>query len=303
MILNRGQGPAGRILSPASFDLMARPVIGGAFGQDLSYGYGTTIQEVDGHIYLGHGGGAPGYGSAVMADTDAGLGVAVLINHGRTALHIEVAHIALRLLRAIVDKAPLPALLPPRDPTTIANAADDAGACRCGDRTLVLEAETDRLILRHGAERIALERRGSDTFYIDHPDWALFLLRLERAGGQVVEAYHGPHWYMHQRYSGPTSFVTPPQWNAYPGHYRSHHCLQVKVSIQMSRTRIFAIQGGPEGVLLPVQRMRGGPLVPGVDAAPRSCRAITARRQKLPLKSGENALDNDQKSLTCRKCH
>jgi len=70
----------------------------------------------------------------------------------------------------------------------------------------------------------------------------------------------------------------------------------------MSRTRIFAIQGGPEGVLLPVQRMRGGPLVPGVDAAPRSCRAITARRQKLPLKSGENALDNDQKSLTCRKC-
>jgi len=38
-----------------------------------------------------------------------------------------------------------------------------------------------------------------------------------------------------------------------------------------------------------------------VDAAPRSCRAITARRQKLPLKSGENALDNDQKSLTCRK--
>jgi len=69
----------------------------------------------------------------------------------------------------------------------------------------------------------------------------------------------------------------------------------------MSRTRIFAIQGGPEGVLLPVQRMRGGPLVPGVDAAPRSCRAITARRQKLPLKSGENALDNDQKSLTCRK--
>jgi len=80
------------------------------------------------------------------------------------------------------------------------------------------------------------------------------------------------------------------------------HCLQVKVSIQMSRTRIFAIQGGPEGVLLPVQRMRGGPLVPGVDAAPRSCRAITARRQKLPLKSGENALDNDQKSLTCRKC-
>jgi len=68
----------------------------------------------------------------------------------------------------------------------------------------------------------------------------------------------------------------------------------------MSRTRIFAIQGGPEGVLLPVQRMQAGPLVPGVGTASRGCRVIAARRQKSLPKSGENALDNGQKSLTCR---
>jgi len=114
----------------------------------------------------------------------------------------------------------------------------------------------DPLILRHGAERIALERRGSDTFYIDHPDWALFLLRLERAGGQVVEAYHGPHWYMHQRYSGPTSFVTPPQWDAYPGHYRSHNPWTSNIRIVLRKGALALIH--PDGGEQPLTPLADG---------------------------------------------
>ncbi len=225
MILNRGQGPGGRILSPASFDLMARPVGDGAFGQDLSYGYGTIIQEVDGHTYLGHGGGAPGYQSAVMADMDAGVAVAALINHGQGALHIETAHTALLLLRAVVAGSPLPPVPPPRDPYVIADAADYAGLYRAPDGagTFALEAAGDRLILRRGGDRIALERRGPDLFYVDHPDFALFLLRIGRADGRVVEAFHGPNWYIGERYAGATAFAVPAEWAAYPGHYRSHN--------------------------------------------------------------------------------
>jgi len=79
------------------------------------------------------------------------------------------------------------------------------------------------LILRYGDELIALERRGPDRFYVDHPDFALFLLRFRREKGKVVEAFHGPDWYTNDRYAGPTTFDHPQKWDAYPGHYRSHN--------------------------------------------------------------------------------
>lgn len=223
MILNRGQGPRGRILAPASFDLMARRVAGGAFGQDLSYGYGTIIQEVDGHTYLGHGGGAPGYQSAVMADMDAGVGVAVLINYGQGALYVEMAHAALGLLRAVVAGTPLPSTSPVHDPAVVEDAPDYAGVYRGEAGTLTLEASDGHLMLGHGAGRVALERRGRDTFFVDHPDFARFLLRMGRAEGRVVEAFHGPDWYAGDRYAGATTFDAPVEWAAYTGHYRSHN--------------------------------------------------------------------------------
>ncbi len=88
-------------------------------------------------------------------------------------------------------------------------------------------------MLRYGHERIALERRGPDRFYVDHPvkreakrlhpDFALFLLRFGREEGKVVEVFHGPDWYTNERYAGPTTFDYPEEWDAYPGHYRSHN--------------------------------------------------------------------------------
>jgi hypothetical protein len=68
-----------------------------------------------------------------------------------------------------------------------------------------------------------LERRGPDRFYVDHPDFALFLLRFEREKEEVVEAFHGPNWYANERYTGPTTFGYPEEWDAYPGHYCSHN--------------------------------------------------------------------------------
>jgi hypothetical protein len=79
------------------------------------------------------------------------------------------------------------------------------------------------MLLCYGDKPIALEPRGPDRFYVDHPDFSLFLLRFGREKGEVVEAFHGPRWYTNQRYTGPTTFDHPPTWDTYSGHYRSHN--------------------------------------------------------------------------------
>ncbi|MEE8567448.1 MAG: serine hydrolase domain-containing protein, partial [Anaerolineales bacterium] len=81
MLMNRGQGPHGRILSEESFDLMTQRVIEAEEeGEGSFYGYGLGIRESDGHTYIGHGGGMVGYYSYILADMDEGLGVVVLMN-------------------------------------------------------------------------------------------------------------------------------------------------------------------------------------------------------------------------------
>jgi len=223
MLMNRGQGPQGRILSEESFDLMTQRVIEAKEeGKDSFYGYGLDICENDAHTYVGHGGGMIGYYSYMLADMDDGLGVVVLMNGPGGQSDEEIALFALKLLRAALHDQELPPL-PPADPTKVENAADYAGRYRAETRTFTLAGEGGQLIMRYGDEQIALERRGPDRFYVDHPDFALFLLRFGREEGKVVEAFHGPDWYTNDRYAGPTTFDYPQEWDAYPGHYRSHN--------------------------------------------------------------------------------
>ncbi|MFQ5886160.1 MAG: hypothetical protein ACE5II_02875, partial [Anaerolineae bacterium] len=181
-----------------------------------------------------------------LADMDDGLGVVVLMNGPGGQSDEEIANLALKLLRAALRDQELPPV-PPVDPTKVENAAEYAGTYRalpaCPERSrgkhrrrasagaLTLVAEGERLILRYGDERVVLERRGPDRFYVDHSDFALFLLGFGREKGeeereekgQVVEVFHGPDWYINDRYAGPTTFDYPREWDAYPGHYRSHN--------------------------------------------------------------------------------
>jgi len=247
MLMNRGQGPRGHILSEEGFDLMTQRVIEAKEEGDGSfYGYGLGIRESDGHTYIGHGGGMIGYYSYILADMDDGLGVVVLMNGPGGQSDEEIANLALKLLRTTLHTQELPPV-PPTDPTNVENSADYAGAYRAcpacpegsrgkhgreaGAKPFTLVAEGERLMLRYGDERVVLERRGPDRFYVDHPDFALFLLRLGREEGEVVEAFHGPDWYTNERHAGPTTFDYPEacpeacrrEWDAYPGHYCSHN--------------------------------------------------------------------------------
>jgi len=239
MLMNRGRGPRGRILSEESFDLMTQQVIEAKEeGRDSFYGYGLDLRESDGYTYIGHGGGMVGYYSYILVDMDDGLGVVVLMNGPGGRSDEEIAMFALKLLRAALRDQELPSV-PPADPTRVENAAEYVGtyrACpeprpepaeghsqRAGAKALTLVAEGERLMLHYADERVVLERRGPDRFYVDHPDFALFLLRFGREEGEVVEAFHGPGWYINDRYAGPTTFDHPQEWDAYPGHYCWHN--------------------------------------------------------------------------------
>jgi hypothetical protein len=147
------------------------------------------------------------------------------------------------------------------DPTRIENAAEYAGTyqpCRESSgqpdsRVLTLVAEGERLTLSYGGERIALERRGPDRFYVDHPEFALFLLRFGREREKVVEAVHGPDWYTNDRYDGPKTFDSPQEWAAYPGHYRSHNPWLLSFKVVLRKGALALVEpSGHEEPLVPL---------------------------------------------------
>ena len=178
MLLNRGQGEGGDVLSERGYRrLTAQPIETGWGG----YGYGQMIRQRAGFPHIGHGGGMPGYNAHLLADVDNGLGIVLLSTHRYSRdLYWTLMGLwrAVRLGQAESLKS---LMVPPADPTRIESAADYAGTYRMGDKSLTFVAEGERLVLRYNGEQILLEARGDDTFYAHHPDFYTFLLQFQRA--------------------------------------------------------------------------------------------------------------------------
>jgi hypothetical protein len=134
---------------------------------------------------------------------------------------VAAAQGVLTVVAAAHRNKALPRLSPATDPSFIENAKDYASIYRADSRVLEFTAEGGKLLLNYNGISVALERRAPDSFYVGHPDFDRFLLDFNREGEVVVEAFHGPHWYFNDRYSGPKAFDVPKAWEAYPGHYRS----------------------------------------------------------------------------------
>jgi len=218
MLLNRGAGQRGRVLSEEGFRLLIQPVIDA--GDGWSYGYGLETRKADGHTIFAHSGGMIGYYARIMGDLDGGVGVAQIING--PGGNVPIANFALQVADSVAHGKPLPPLPPDDPPTRVKNPADYAGTFTSPDgRTLVLSAEGDHLILSHAGKRLVLEARDDDRFYVPHADFAMFLLGFGRDGGKLVEATYGPDWYAGERYTGPRTFDHPKEWDAYAGHYRT----------------------------------------------------------------------------------
>ena len=224
MLMNRGAGPSGRVMSKDSFRLMTQRAIATQQWGGAHYGYGITLADVDGHAYLGHGGSTTGFVAAMIADLDDGIGVVVLVNgYVQSYGAVDMAMHVLSLLRAGLHGKELPSPPVVADPKAITNAADYAGIYGAGDDSLTIAAHGNRLSLQWGGLDIALQRRVGDSFYVPHHDLERYLLEFGRDGERVVEAFHGPHWYPGERYSGSGSFAYPSEWDTFTGHYRTYN--------------------------------------------------------------------------------
>ncbi len=246
MLLNRGQGPQGRIISEERFRQMTSPAI--QIRPGIFYGYGVIIGEVDGHQCIWHDGEHVGYTSTLQCDLDDGLAV-VILDNGPFDAH-GIGAFVLKAFRAALHGQALPEI-PAHTPTRVPNAADYAGSYANSERSFKLEAVNGELHLLWGEKRVALEPRGRDAFYVPHADWSRFLLRFQRQDGQVTEATSGPDWYTNERYQGPTTFEVPDAWRAYPGHYRSHNPWLSNFRVALRKGKlVLLVAGGGEQELM-----------------------------------------------------
>ena len=156
--------------------VIATPQWGGGW-----YGYGLITAEADGHVHMGHGGITTGFTSAMIADLDAGLGIVVSINgYAQSFSAVDVAMHSLGILRAGLGQEGFPTLPAVNDPALVDNAEDYAGTYSSGEDRLILNARDGQLILQWQGKEIVLQQRGSDTFYVPHPELEHFLLEFAK---------------------------------------------------------------------------------------------------------------------------
>ncbi|MGC9333430.1 MAG: serine hydrolase domain-containing protein [Anaerolineae bacterium] len=265
MLLNRGRGGEGRVLSEEDFGLMIQRAIAlpeedreeGSF-----YGYGLHIGEEDGSLVVSHSGGMVGYYAAIRADLDEGLGVAVLSNGPGDP--VGIVRFALQALRAAQRGHSLPDLPAVVDPRQVENASDYAGTYHNEAGVLELTAEGQCLLLGYDGQRLILERHDEDCFRVPHPRLWRFPLRFGRVDGQVVEAFHGPAVYAKEGYGSSAAAAVPGSWTAFPGHYRSHNPWYTNFRIVLRKGRLLLIE--PWGEEQGLEPMGDGLFRIGVDA-------------------------------------
>ncbi|HEY0071967.1 MAG TPA: serine hydrolase domain-containing protein [Chloroflexia bacterium] len=278
MLLNRGQGPDGPVLSPEGYDQLTRHLMTEEWGE---YGYGLMVRRRDGFTHIGHSGGMPGYTAEMLVDIDNGVGLVLLSTHRHppglpwaVMGYWRAAYLGVDEALASIELPPLPP-----NPTFVENAAEYAGTYSgtAGGEMLTLSAEEGRLVLHHKGEQVTLERRGDDSFYVDHPDFRLFLLGFGRAAparegdstderATVVEAWHGASWYANDAYGGAREFACPPEWAAYVGHYRAHIPWQTNFRVVLRKGRLWLVwPPGDEDPLFPLEN---GAFAVGEESSP-----------------------------------
>jgi CubicO group peptidase (beta-lactamase class C family) len=220
MLLNRGQGPHGRVVSAESFALFIKPNFEAPeLSPTAHYGYGIGIDQLDGHTILRHTGGMVSFMSALHVDLDGGCAAFASINAMLGYRPNPVTEYAVRLMHAESEKKPAPAAPLIADPFAVKNASDYAGVYQ----SVRIVANGDRLSIQSAGQDFPLQPAGGDAFVTAHPRFQQFALlfgRNENKPPSVVEFAYGSDLYFNDRYSGPTSWTTPAGYEAFTGRYR-----------------------------------------------------------------------------------
>ena len=240
MLLNRGAGPAARVLSEDSFKLFATPYIAAdEFGPGAAYGYGIAVDQLDGHKRLRHTGGMVSFMSALHLDLDAGFGAFASINAQLGYRPNPVAQYALQLLRARQEHKSAPPAPAPDAGLVVDHPEQYAGIYTAADgRQLEVRAAKDRLLLRVDAKDVELQQAPEpDQFIADHARFALYPLVFGRASQSqaqlatdaksvappVIELAYGADSYAHPSHPQTRPPAAAPELNAYVGQYYSEN--------------------------------------------------------------------------------
>ncbi|MBE0697168.1 MAG: beta-lactamase family protein, partial [Anaerolineaceae bacterium] len=248
MLLNKGVGPRGRILSETSYKKIVSPMIE---EDGETYSYGLYLFDDEGYRHAGHGGDVPGYESYLWLDLDNGLGTVVLMTTPYTP---RASFIALEFFREAYLGHRLPAPPPIPDFTHISDPQEYAGTYSSGQGELTFAADEHNLLLVCHDRKIILEEREHDRFYANHPDWDLHLLCFERAAnGKVCEVSYGPLWFTNGTYRGSKAFEYPVEWDGYCGHFRSHNPWATNFRVFVRKGKlILSKPSGEEELLIPL---------------------------------------------------
>lgn len=255
MLLKRGQGPRGRIVSEEGFALFSKPYIKAPeFSATASYGYGIAIDQLDGHTVLRHTGGMASFASSIHVDLDGGVAAFASINAMQGYRPVPVTQFAIQLMNAEAQHKPVPKTPELTDPAVVKNAQDYAGTYTSGDgRKVQVNANGDRLSIQTSSESIPLEAMGGDVFVAAHPDWQRFPVIFSRGeekteekatdhanASPVVELMHGSDWYTNSKYSGPREFPAGPDLQCFVGHYHADSPWFGGVRIVLRKGRLWA---------------------------------------------------------------
>lgn len=267
MLANRGQGTRGALVTPGSFAAFSQRYISAAdFGPTAGYGYGIAVDKVDGHSVLLHTGGMVSFASSLLVDIDAGVGAFASINAQQGYRPNPVVSYATQLMQSQRAGTPRPAIPPVSPATFVPNSTEYVGRFIHEDgRHIELISESNRMFLRSGPKRVALQAMSQkDHFIAQDREWGLAPLIFGRAEATsatspVVELSWSGDWYTNRAYNGPRSFDVPTLWRSYVGHYRNENPWLGSIRIVLIKGRLAFDDGTaliPDGEIF---RLRGEP--------------------------------------------
>jgi D-alanyl-D-alanine carboxypeptidase len=281
LLLNRGRGPTGQVLSETMFDVLTTPFVEMPDYPGTSYGYGLDVGEDARGPWIGHSGGMVGYTGFTAVEPTSGLGVVILQN-GSGSKEGLVTY-ALDAVRACIADVPLPEVWSPPEPTSIPGAETLVGEFVDPDGGDVLRVRMDgdglRITIGEASgrlERDPLTADASEQFLVVHPDLERFPIRFGRGvDGRAHEAFHGNRWFRGERYDGKPPDRPPEEWFAYPGLYRNDDPWLPTLRVVLRKGRLalqFPVELSDEAGEAELQPLEGGWFAAGEAWEPRRIR-------------------------------
>jgi CubicO group peptidase (beta-lactamase class C family) len=220
LLLRRGAAPSGRLLSDASFELMATGHVRDDDGGE--YGYGLSIRDLDGRRWVGHGGGMVGYAAGMETDPAAGIG-AIVLQNGPGARPLTLARTAVALALEARNGTPSRAAPGRAEAPTPAGhvggryVPDDPDAAPL---ELVVDAQP---AVRLAGRQVALEPLEEGLFLAADAQLDEFPIRIDPTAGEVQELWHGARRYTREGATGGRPAEPAAELRAIVGRYRSHN--------------------------------------------------------------------------------